>query len=126
MERQGAVGMVSKGDEIGIMRGSWGCWGVRVVCGAGAVVGTPGWVASRASPGTELWGCPDPHWVSATQVPPSPWWGKTVPRGSWRRVTHGHAPGPSPGGGPTQVKMERRGVQRVRRRVSGHPRVLSQ
>lgn len=29
MERQGAVRMVSKGDEMGIMRGSWGHWGVQ-------------------------------------------------------------------------------------------------
>lgn len=52
-----------------------------MVCGARAVVGTAGWVASWTSPSTAPWGCPDPHWVSATKVSPSPWWGKTVPRG---------------------------------------------
>lgn len=29
MERQDTVGMVSKGDAMGITRGSWGHWGVQ-------------------------------------------------------------------------------------------------
>lgn len=61
MERHDALRMVSKGDETGIMRVPGDTGLSRVVCGAGAVVGTAGWVASWASPGTELWGYPDLH-----------------------------------------------------------------